>query len=404
MQEFRAWIESRFPDVICQPSGLMRHPYISLGSHYGVGGQTFFWDAFFSAMRLSHSGFVEPIQGLLFCYLDHMDPRTGQVPRVLSPTAFVDRLDEQQIQPFLCQLAYLADRMSSVADRADFLLDRLTTYLGFWDARRRTSLGLYRWLDSYESGIDSNLAVACFAPLTVAGVDLNTYLVLEYRALASLAETWGKEDQSRAWRSRAEELAEAIRASMWNEERELFCNLDTCSGELIYRTLDHEDFCLVPWTNFTPLYARIATEEQAKATIRRYLLNRDEMRCRYGFRSFSRRSVYYTEARICPPANLSMRPGLKTASNWSGPVWTLANYILAHGLASYGFRDEALAVAGETAEVNWQSIRNDGAMFECYHPETGKGLWAEGYFSWNLLADCLADEIRGTLPRPVDLP
>ncbi len=125
---------------------------------------------------------------------------------------------------------------------------------------------------------------------------------------------------------------------------------------------------LLPWTNFTPLYVGIATQQQAKRTIERYLLNRQEMRCDFGFRSLSARSVYYTEQRVCPPANLAMIPWLKSASNWSGAVWTLSNYMLAHGLARYGFVQEALKVAAETAQVNWQSIRNEGGMFENYHP------------------------------------
>jgi len=394
MKELTAWLEARLPGLVCEPSGAMRHPYLSLGSHYGAGGRTFFWDAFFSALRFYHDGLATPVRGTLDCYLDHMNADTGQVYRVLSPAGPLVCVEGEQIQPFLCQLAYVADRMSSLAGRAEEILERLTAYLDFWPRQRQSSSGLYRWIDSYESGIDSNLALACYAPFTIAGVDLNSYLVIEYCAISSLADGWGRAEEARAWTERAEALAERVRTHLWSDRWEMFCNLDTKSGELVTQTHEGEGFLLVPWTNFTPLYAGVATQEQAERTIRRYLLDRDELRCRFGFRSLSRRCHYYTEQRISPPANIAMMPRLKTASNWSGAVWTLTNFMLCHGLARYGFREEALAAAREAAEVNWRSIERDGCMFENYHPETGKGLWAENYFSWNILADGLAEEIE----------
>ena len=400
-KEFHDWIESHLPELVYEPRGHMRHTYISLGSHYGERGRTFFWDAFFSALRFYHSGLDGPVQGTLDCYLDHMrtgGPDDGQVFRILTPDGPCVLADAEQIQPFLCQLAYLANKMSPLKDRAASILDRLAAYLGFWRRRRGTQWGLYRWLDVYESGIDSNLAVSCFPPFTIIGVDLNSYLVLEYRAIAALADEYGRADQAREYRKRADELAENVRKYLWDPQRRLFCNLDTATGKLVYRAFDgddacDDDVCFLPWTNFTPLYAGIATKVQAAATIERYLLNYEEMRCRFGFRSLSRRSVYYTEQRVCPPANLAMFPLLKSGSNWSGAVWTLSNYMLAHGLRHYGFVEDAVKIARETAELNWRSIQNEGGMFENYHPKTGKGLWATGLFSWNILADVLEEEI-----------
>ena len=394
MNDLSKWLEPRLRDLVVEPSGSMRHPYISLGSHYGAHGRTFFWDAFFSALRFYHSGLAEPVLGTLDCYLDHVNLDTGQVPRVLSPAGPLVTLKSEQIQPFLCQFAYVADRMSSLAGRADEILAQLAAFLDFWPRRRGSSSGLYRWIDAYESGIDSNIALACYPPFTIAGVDLNSYLVLEYRAAAALADRWGRPGRARGWAERAETLADNIRTHLWSDRWEMFCNLDTASGRLVTQTHDGDAFCLTPWTNFTPLYAGVATPDQAGSTIRRYLLDRDGLRCRFGFRSLSRRCVYYTQQRISPPTNIAMIPHLKTASNWSGPVWTLSNCMLAHGLARYGFREDALDVAHETAEVNWLSIQRDGGMFENYHDDTGKGLWAENYFSWNILADRLADEIE----------
>jgi len=54
----------------------------------------------------------------------------------------------------------------------------------------------------------------------------------------------------------------------------------------------------------------------------------------------------------------------------------------------------ALAVARETARLCWQNIEETGGMYESYHPETGKGFWAHGLMSWNVLADVMVQEIE----------
>ena len=396
---FHDYIESNLAGLCCPASGWMKHPYITLGAHYGAGGRTFFWDAFFETLRMRRSGFAKEIRGTLECYLDHMDTGTGRVLRILSPDGPMVAPGQDQVQPFLGQLAYVANLSTPLGDDAPRIVDKLAAFLAFWERERGTTLGLYRWLESYESGIDSALAIAMDPPLTVAAVDLSCYLVLDYRAAAALAQEYGMLDRAAGFRARADRIAEAIRTHMWDPRHEVFCNIRMSSGQRIFLTFDDDEFCILPWTNFIPLYAGIATPAQAEATVRRYLLSPEHMLSKYGLRSFSRKSVYYTEQRICPAYSELAAHWLKTGSNWSGPVWTLSNYMLAHGMAQYGFKDEARAIALDVAAVNWRSVQADGGMFENYHPETGKGLWAKGLFSWNILADGLADEVRdGTQP------
>jgi len=64
---------------------------------------------------------------------------------------------------------------------------------------------------------------------------------------------------------------------------------------------------------------------------------------------------------------------------------------MAHGMAGYGFKQEAKEIALDVAEVNRRSVQRNGGMFANYQPETGKGLWAKDLFSWNILADILPE-------------
>ncbi len=387
------WLEEHFPDLRQAPAGMMKHPYLTLGAHYSSGGRTFLWDAFFEAVRLWHNQgeYADVIQGTVECYLDTVNPATGEGWRVIAPDGPL-HLGSEQMQPFLCQFAYVANLLSPFKERHEEILERLTATLDYWQRERSTIYGLFRWLDSYESGIDMNPAVDICPPLTVVGVDLNVYLLLEYRALAELAQTWDKPEQAAGFMKEAESLAQNIREHLWNDSKGLFCNLDTRSGEFVEGF--GEELSVFPWTNFTPLYAGIATAEQATEMIERYLLNPEAFRCRYGFRTFDQRSVFYTEQRVCIPAFIPHRPTQQTGSNWRGAVWVLSNYLLSHGLANYGYQQEALAVAQETVELCWQNIEESGGMYESFHPRTGKGLWAKGVMSWNTLADVMAMEIE----------
>ena len=257
LSQLHDWIESHLAELVCPPKGYLRHPYISLGSHYGSGGRTFFWDAFFSALRFYHSGLAEPVKGTLECYLDHMNLAglEGQVFRILTPQGPLVLANNEQIQPFLCQLAYLANKMSPLKDQAESVMDKLDTYLQFWPRYRDTPYGLYRWLDVYESGIDSNLALSCFSPMTVIGVDLNSYLVLEYRAAAALAEDLGRNTQADSYRVEAERLAKCIRECLWDPKRELFCNL----GHTFSNLLPTNQLLQTSGTSFRIFSAELAT-------------------------------------------------------------------------------------------------------------------------------------------------
>ena len=401
LSAFGEWMEQQLPSLRMPPAGFMRHPYLTLGhGHYGEGGRIFFWDVFFGSLRAWHSpGYEDVILGTLQCYLDHTNPETGQVYRVTSPQGPMVISSIEQIQPLLAQFAYVANLASPIAGQQerDRILALLESYLDFWHRERNSTYGLYRWIDSYEAGLDHSPALGSFLPLTVVAPELNSYCILDLRAAASLAEQWGDSKRASRFSGRAEELAENMRKHLWSEEHGTYCHLDTTSGQRIFRPLGEEgpmgDIILNPWTNFVPLYARVATPEQARRMIEQYLLDREEFRSDFGLRSFTARSVFYTEQRVCLPTNISFMPLQRTGSNWSGAVWALTNYVLCHGMANYGYVEEAKLIALDLARMLWNAIRKDGGMAECYNPRTGESLWAMDLFGWNSLADKLWHEL-----------
>ena len=59
-------------------------------------------------------------------------------------------------------------------------------------------------------------------------------------------------------------------------------------------------------------------------------------------------------------------------SNWLGPVWIVANYVVFKGLLRYGYRKEAESVYKGTLELLGRDLRQSGQLHEYYDPDTGE--------------------------------
>ena len=58
-------------------------------------------------------------------------------------------------------------------------------------------------------------------------------------------------------------------------------------------------------------------------------------------------------------------------SNWRGPVWVVANAVAAYGLATHGFKDQALDLAHRTTAALANDLRATGTWHECFDSSDG---------------------------------
>jgi alpha,alpha-trehalase len=158
---------------------------------------------------------------------------------------------------------------------------------------------------------------------------------------------------------------------LWNKEDGTYYNLDTTTGEHIK---------VRSYSNYWALFGKIATKEQASSMIS-YLWDPKHMLTKYGLRTLSKTDPHYN--------NVFM---LKPHSNWQGPVWPIANYIMFQGLLNYGYQKEALEVATRVSKLVLNDIDKTGGMHECYNAETGEPLAAPNFVSWNVLVYNMIDE------------
>ena len=342
--------------------GFIKHDYLVPGGPYD---EQWDWDGFFIGMALACEISSEAIYLKNWClnYLERVS-KDGFTPGLLTPTGTDKRL--KHIKPFFAQGCLFAGR---------FLHD-YSWILPQWENLKKAvlyrekvyfnkKLGLACWHDGMESGADNNVAVLDFPEGIVAGADLNAFLYREYRALAKLAKIFKKSNDEQLFLKKSRDIKRAMLKYLWDQNDEIFYNLDTHAGRLIRR---------VTYASTIPLWAGVASPAQGKAMIRRYLLNLKKLWARHGVRTLSKDDVLYNQVNM-----------IKPHSNWQGPVWPIANYLAMHGLMRYGFQKEAKALAEKLILLCLKDIEQSGGMHECYNAETGAPLAAPNFVSWNLL-------------------
>jgi len=119
---------------------------------------------------------------------------------------------------------------------------------------------------------------------------------------------------------------------------------------------------------FMPLWAGIATEQQAKRLVE-HLTNPKEFWTPYPVPSYARSERNYTQHHVPPPL-LDPYYGLDDGhSNWLGGVWGHTNYFIVHGLQHYGFDREARTIAQKSYEMSAPDMQ----IREFSNAETGVG-------------------------------
>lgn len=380
-------------DIVKPPKGILLHEYIVPDGPYF---QLFDWDMYFMSAALSYDKVSKPIEGSIEDFLSFVDEFanwTGYTPREIAPDALWAL--PEMCKPFLAQAAVRASltsgdvawlRGSDPPPSSDpnyralqfyerpnaparvTYYQKLKDTLAFWEQNRRASDGLFVWYNGVESGTDNSPAVSDEPSQTTEGVDLQSYIYREYRALAYLARRLNEPRDADLYDGKAAALKSLISARMWSESDGSFWNIDS-------RT--HAFVQVKAWTNFVPLWAGTASPAQAERMIPA-LLNSGSFWSANGVRTLAKDEPLYDAAK----------------GYWRGPVWILSNYLMMHGLMNFGHKAEAVELADKTLRLLVADFRKTGGMNENYNPETGAPD-ANGHFvSWNLLAEHMQAEAQ----------
>ncbi len=357
------------------PVGPLRHPFLTPGSTYD---QLWDWDAYLTACALPEEG-LEYGAGSIANLLEHVR-EDGRPPKMADGHgALVFRA---QPLPIHAQFALAMARRGANPNWLAPLWPKLVAVRA-WYERETMVNGRFVWLGFRGNGLDNNPSVYGRPPKSVAGIDLACWHAREHLAMALIAEALGVADAD-TWRQKYAALADLIRTRYWDQIDELFYATDLRADpeQASQQGIEWELFLKFRnWASFFPLWARVATPEQA-AALRTRLLARAEFLAPGGIRSHSARDPIYNNE---PTGN---------PSNWQGPVWGLSTALCAYGLAAYGWREDALEIANRTVRLFAADISRNGCLHEFYHGDTSQPLLNPGFLSWNLLALPLLEDLR----------
>jgi alpha,alpha-trehalase len=224
-----------------------------------------------------------------------------------------------------------------------------------------------------ESGFDTSFRFGPFSGSTgdYAPVCLNSLLYKYERDMAHFATLLGRPAEAVQWEHRATTRRDAINKYLWNAADGLFYDYDFVTGkQSTYNYI----------TTYYPLWAGLATQQQAAAILRHLSLFEHE-------------------------GGLAMSDD-NSGTQWDLPFgWAPTNWLAVKGLTQYGFKEDAARIAQKFSQTVLQNFQNDGTIREKYNVVSGSAnvAVATGYksnvvgFGWT---NGVFLQMHDLLPRP----
>ena len=381
------------------PEKKFAHPYIVPGAGY----ESCLWDwdtrfaseAILAIMKLAeapaqtHAQMISAMQGTVMNFLDFQH-ESGAIAHSIYQgvehlfAETIEKYDEpNQHKPVLAQYILMISKEINSLDWIRAKLPDMERYLVHYDEKYfHEKTGLYYWRSDAVIGVDNDPCTFGRPRNSSASVYLNCLMVKEFEAMADLHDWMGNKDRAVDYRDKKEKLSMAIRTYCWDKRDRFFYSVDLlCKHDppmpWLHGGLGVFWPCLPlrirVWTGFMPMWAGVATQEEASVLVRLHLNDTEALASEYGIRSLAKNEPMYDCSKTGNP------------SNWLGPIWLIVNYITFKGLVDYGFHSEAKELCAKIINLLGRDIQENGAMHEYYVPETGKGVMNLGFMNWNYL-------------------
>jgi alpha,alpha-trehalase len=192
-----------------------------------------------------------------------------------------------------------------------------------------------------ESGFDPSFRFGVFDGSThhYAPVCLNSLLYKYERDMEHFAKELGKPKEAKEWGAKAEARHKAIDKYLWNPDKGMYFDYDFMAG----KQSSYEYI-----TTFDPLWARMASKEQAKGVAGHL----KDFEHDYGV------AMSMTDSGV----------------QWDLPYgWAPTHWPTVEGLLNYGYKSDAMRVAKDWNGLIDASLARSGAIKEKYDVVSGTG-------------------------------
>lgn len=403
LEPIEEYVTKDYKKMYREAGGNLTYPFLVPGVTYS--DQLWDWDSYYASIAIRQiltsnknkskiKEFKKYEKGCVLNFLENVGI-DGWVPIVIQKDAVYSELmrgfikpkdlySENMHKPMLAQhTAFLVktyedtDWMKESFSKLQFYIENYRMY------RRNVPTGLYFWTTDHYIGVDNDPSTFYRPPGSSASIYLNSFMYKELLAMEYLADKLGMPERVAYYKKEAETLHQAIQELCWDERDESFYSVDINLMPIqkenwgLHSGSPREYDGLIQridyWTNFLPLWAGIATPEQAKVIVEKHLLDKKRFNAPYGIRTLSKMEKMYN-------LKASGNP-----SNWQGPIWGISNYLVWRGLVNYGFDKEAKEIAIKTITLFGKDLEENNTLHENYDPDTGKPILHPEFQNWNFL-------------------
>ena len=207
-------------------------------------------------------------------------------------------------------------------------------------------------------------------------IDLNAFLFKYEIDFIHAAEILGDHEEAKVWMEKARQRKEEINRLMWNEEKGYFFD---------YRYATGKQSNFVSLAGFTPLWAGLATHEQAS----RMMEMLAQLETPYGVMISTHESAVIEADLSGIPEHFRSAVGdMMKQKQWDYPnIWQPLEYLTVLGLLRYGFIKEAKRIMEKSVQAHAALFRKYGTFQEKMNGETGEKTGSYHYsnqegFSW----------------------
>jgi len=379
---------SMFWDSLYAPSDNLVFPSISRHWAHGWGGWVVGeWDCFFGALLTSLESKAQTEAGVKAILLAQTS--SGLVPNIAAGEGITPDRSEPPVGAYCVWKIYerLHDRQL-----LEWAYPRLKRWHERWSGNRGDGQpwrdgnrdGLLEWgsdrgsepsiggrgflqAAKWESGMDDSPMWdhTTYDPHTYTmdldDVGLNSLYTLDAECLSKIAAILGMEVDARHFADEYARMKQRVQTKLWNPADGIYENL-YWDGHFSKR--------LSP-TNFYPLFAGIATPEQASRMVKEHLLNPKEFWGEYVIPTIARDD-----------------PAFSDQFYWRGDIWGPTDYMVYEGLNRYRFDKVALEYAEKNYNLymgDWKHNQHDDEQYFAWGGSAG----GDKHYTWGALL-CLA--------------
>ncbi len=449
--DIEQYVLDRADGILKEPHSFIHYPFIDPGSVYD--GNVWDWDSYWSvygllpiAKKRGDAAFldrvIEHAKGNVRNFFDHQ-LEDGYIPMMIEvadwPEPYLNMKHKEGIKmnmhkPFLAtQICLISDFVGDYSWAAPYA-DGLAAYFRHYRENYfNENAGLYVWHDDIMIGMDNDPASFGRPKDSTANIFLNSFMVRELEAyekyLREIAADGSKEDkestvceednekegsivcdgstdgnagckdaadcqngnvaEAEKIAAHREALIKAIQDECYDQRDQFFYSVDV---DIKTRKFDwfHQGLGVfwktLPikirvWSGFLPMAVGIATPQQAESLVAHW---KDE-------------KTFYSPYGIATLAKDEKMFDLSVTnnpSNWLGPIWLVANYLVFSGFLRYGYLEEARTMCENTLTLLGQDLEKTGELHEYYNPFNGEPIMNGGFVNWNMLALNMVDELE----------